>query len=291
MNRLELQFLDTSLERRNADRLAERRRARRLRLLLATTGVVAVVALIAGALALRAQRRADDQAATAQANAADAADARDEAEVARDEAEQVAFDAETARLAATARELSTTDPRAAALIALAAYDRDQSPDTLGALQTVLVNAGPVISWMGPGRSYLDVELMDGNLAAGLRVDGVDLFDRHTGDLLDSVEADVGAPIDYDWARKARSASAGSLLAIAEGVTIRVFDTTSGRLDEQMSFTLPDAAVSISLTENMVAATSNLGAVQAWMLAGDRVWTCANRCPTSHRSTRSRKPGR
>ncbi len=81
LSALEQAFLDASVDARSAEVIAQREQSerdrrsnRRLRGLLAGVGVLLALALIAGALAIRQQQRADDEAASARDAAAAGAD-------------------------------------------------------------------------------------------------------------------------------------------------------------------------------------------------------------------------
>ena len=77
------------------------------------------------------------------------------------------------------------------LLALAAHQREPSPQTLGALQIALTRAGPLLGWLGYGTEYIDVEWITEDRLVGARLDGLDLFDLGTGQILDSLDGDIG----------------------------------------------------------------------------------------------------
>ncbi|MGZ8738406.1 MAG: nSTAND1 domain-containing NTPase [Nocardioides sp.] len=121
---VEQAFLDAGREAEQAEEDAVRARAaatarqnRRLRGLLVGTAVLLLVALLAGALAMRARGDAEESATRAQASAV-SADAR--------------------RLAANA--LNEDRPAVALLQAVEATRREQSPETYGALLTLLTRS-------------------------------------------------------------------------------------------------------------------------------------------------------
>ncbi len=102
LNPTEQAFLDASVRARDAAEEREWRRVRRLRVLVTSLGVVAVVAIGAGLLALRQSRIADDNAA---------------------EAEQRAVENRTSQLVSeSSLALVESDPDLAILLALAAHD-------------------------------------------------------------------------------------------------------------------------------------------------------------------------
>ena len=285
LNPQESDFLRASLDRRDAEALAERNRIRRLRRLLVTTGIVAVVALIAGAIAFRQQQRADDQATLATTNEAlatesaalavqraeEAESARAQADLERVRAEEVAFDAETARLAATAQLLAPTKPREAMLLAVAAHQREQSPATLTGLHAVLSQAGPLLGHIGWGTDYIDVAWPSAGRVVGIRADGLDLYERDSGRLLDSVDLEVRA--GFAVPGHVRAAGGFGLLAVASsGRTVHVF-TVTDRLDERFEKAMPALvmAVDVSPDGESIVATSTDGSVAAWTTEGTELF--------------------
>ncbi|MEM7272728.1 MAG: BTAD domain-containing putative transcriptional regulator [Actinomycetota bacterium] len=227
MRPIERDFVDTSVGLRNAEveaeeqRFAEKERSNtRLRRALVGVAVVLALALIAGGLAFQ-QRSA---------------------------AQATAFDAETSRLVATAQELASTNPRVAMLLAVTAHQRAQTPETLGALQTALSQAGPVLGYLGWGTNYIDVEWLVNGLIVGVRADGLDLFDPETGQLLDSFAADIGvgrgAPFTVDLLVSA--ASAAPVLVVAAG-NEAVVVTADGRFEQAMGVEMPEPIEAVALS--------------------------------------------
>ena len=178
LNDAEREFLAASVARHDADIATAKEHAeqqarsnRRLRRLVAIVTAVAVIAAGAGVFAFQERSRANDKAA---------------------EAERVAFEAETARLVAQSAAFAESNPRLAALLAVAANRRVGSPETLGSLQSALVAAAPVVGYIGWGRSdYIDVEVLVNDRIVAVRADRLDLYDRTTGSLLDTFEIDIG----------------------------------------------------------------------------------------------------
>ena len=126
---VEQAFLDAGRELEDAEERAVRERAaatarqnRRLRWLLVGTGVFLAVALVAGMLAMRARGEAEESATRAEASAV-SADAR--------------------RLAANA--LNEDQPALALLQAVEATQREQSPETYGALLTLLTRSPDIVT--------------------------------------------------------------------------------------------------------------------------------------------------
>ena len=197
LNDVERAFLNASLAERQRLADDEVRRTRRLRRLLAGTGALAMLALVAGTVAFQQARTADRNAdrATAARAGAEAAQTeaelqQSEAESERDAAEQQAFDAETGRLVGASGTLADTNSRVALLLAVAAHQRDPSPATRGALQRALVGAGPLLGHLAWGTEYLDASWLADGRVVGVRRDGIDLFDPATGAMIDAVDLDI-----------------------------------------------------------------------------------------------------
>lgn len=132
LTEVEHEFVGAGVTAEAAELERDRRRTRRLRLLLGATAVVAVVALIAGALAFQQQDRADSEAAAARTSQ---------------------FDAETRRLASEAGFRVRTNRQVGLLLAAEAYQRDPGPESLGALQRALTN---IDTFLGSYQSGLPV---------------------------------------------------------------------------------------------------------------------------------------
>ncbi|MFV2039085.1 MAG: BTAD domain-containing putative transcriptional regulator, partial [Acidimicrobiales bacterium] len=210
LNQAESEFLGRSAERREAEVRAERNRVRRLRRLLVTTGIVALVALVAGALAFRQKTRADDQTALANANAelanenadeaaASAADARS----ARDDAiRETATAQEASEIAAAANLRADLDRlRSAALnevesnltlgllLAAEAYRSDPTLASADALQRVLTASDGLEATMDGAYGLLGLA-DDGRLAVATRADRIDIWDLTTRSLVRTLEREV-----------------------------------------------------------------------------------------------------
>ena len=248
LNDAEREFLDASISLRDAEQAAERehleqqiRSNRRLRVFVAVAAVIAAIAASAGAVALRQRSRADENAAEALAQAREAA-------TARSDAEQIAFDRETDRLVATAQSLAAARPREAMLLAIAAYERSVSPETVGGLQAVLSQAGPVVGYLGYGTPYLDVESTSDGMVVGVRSDGLDLFDPETRQTIDTIELDVQVPPGPEFLQ-VRTASAGAgLLAVVGPGSIHVLDV-SDRFEVLFEHVVDGDISSVSVAPN------------------------------------------
>ena len=177
---VEQAFLDAGRELEDAEERAVRERAaatarqnRRLRWLLVGTGVFLVVALVAGLLAMRARGEAEESATRAEASAV-SADAR--------------------RLAANA--LNEDQPSLALLQAVEATQREQSPETYGALLTLLTRSPDIVTrFRVAGRLPRISGSADGSL----------VYLSENTELLDAVDAVTGerqwatpTPDDTQW---------------------------------------------------------------------------------------------
>jgi len=138
---LERDFLAASHELADREHAATQARAahqarqnRRLRRTLTATGVLLVLALLAGALALQQSRRSD-QAAT-------------EADQAAAEADRVATDATQARIAANAERLAPTDRDLSLLLAAEAARRQLDLASSSALATALLTEPDFLRYEG-----------------------------------------------------------------------------------------------------------------------------------------------
>ena len=146
-------FLAASRTAAEAATRRDQRARRRLRRAFATVAVVAVLAIVAGALAFQ-------QRGTARAAAADARLAAADAHTAADTAEATAYRAETGRLASLAPTLASTDLSLALLLAAESAQRTTDPETLGALQRVLVAADNNLGFL-PTKSSIRAVFYDG----------------------------------------------------------------------------------------------------------------------------------
>jgi DNA-binding SARP family transcriptional activator/WD40 repeat protein len=253
LNTSEAEFLRASLQHREQERVEERSRLVRLRRSVAITTVVALIAVAAGFGAIVQGRQA--QAASREA--------------------------ETGRIVATVQSLADAKPRVALLLALAAYQREHSPRTLGALMTALGATGPELQYLGSGSDYLDVEWPAEGLVVGVREAGLDLFDLSNGQVIDSVEMNIGTGIDKPGSvtraldrTQSRAASGGGVLAVATtGREVVVF-AVDGRFEEVFRSAMPaDAtAVDVSPDGGYIVATSADGTVAAWSRRGESLFT-------------------
>ncbi len=179
----EREFLDAGraavdAEQREAEEraAAAARQNSRLRALLAGLAALLVVALVAGYLATRS---------------------RAEAEEARAEAEEARVDADAKRLAAAA--LNEDSPDRALLQALEAVRMERSPETYGALVTLLAREPQVVTRYRTAERFLEM---------GVTVDGGTVLLGENGPALHGVATETGRRL---WKRRVTD---GQVLSIA-----------------------------------------------------------------------------
>ncbi len=147
LNEIELEFLASSSARAQVEAASKRRGEQRIRKALVAVAGLALVSIVAGSLAWNSRQRARVSAETA----------------------------ETSRLAASAPALAQTSLQLGLLAAAESYRRDQTPETLGALQRALVAQDRILGILGAGRSYLAVGI-EGDTVYGLRQGSIDRWD-------------------------------------------------------------------------------------------------------------------
>ena len=159
-NAVEQAFLVASSNRRAREAATERRRLHRLRALLLVTAMIATVAVIAGVVAFRQRAETDDARA----------------------------ETDLRRLVAESANQIESDRRLGLLMAVEAARLDPSPQTLGAIQRVLVNSPT--NWLGSlsgvvpygGAAFLD----DATLLA-VSPAGLDVWDLDARAITQTVE--------------------------------------------------------------------------------------------------------
>lgn len=269
----------TALRQREIDAEAARFEAqaannRRLRRSLAGVAVLLVCAMVAGAVAFQQRTNARTAAAEADEARVEALNAAELEQLARSTAETVALSAETGRLVATAQSLVESNKRAAMLVAVAAHQREQSASTLGGLQVALSKSGPLLGYLGWGQHYHDAHWLTENRVIGVRSDGADLFDVSTGELLDSVELEVGGETlnNYPRARNAANPATNNFVAIDRptgAIVFRVNDRFEeiGRIESNSELQdvewKPDGSVIVS--------TDTDAAISIWATDGERLF--------------------
>ena len=196
-------FLEASGAEQERELRDARRRARRLRGLLAGVGVLLVLALVAGAVALVQRGRARQSATVAQAG----------------------------RLAAQSREAAPTHPDLALLLALEAGRLDESVDTRGTLLGALEHGSRIRAWLQWDTQVSDAAFSpDGKLVALVTDEGTTLVDaatwRPAGRPLRSSQ---GGWQGVDWSPD------GSTLAIAGGEgRVELWDVATRELRRQLT---------------------------------------------------------
>lgn len=208
LNFLEREFLDSSVQFRQAEEAAEAERYdqqvrsnRRLRGLLAGVAVLLAVALIASGVAFQQRGRANDARRDAEANAREAVDQAGLAEIAseraqeqtvlaeeqaalaeteRSDALEARFDSETRRLQAETAGLSLIDPRLGARVAAEAYRRDSSPGSLSALQRVFLSSPGLIATYGGGTEYTGAFFLAAERILAVHREGLQVIEMESG---------------------------------------------------------------------------------------------------------------
>ena len=190
---VEREFLAVSTASARAESAARHRSATRLRgALVAVTGL-AIASMIAGGLAWSSRQRAT----------------------------QSADRAETARLAASSPALAKTDFTLGLLAAAESYRREPTPQTLGALQQVMVAQDRILGFLGNGNSYWAVAV-DGPTVFGLRVGSIDRWDLSTLVAQPSITIPSRAFLDPD---NPASPYLGRLSVRAGVATVRFADSS------------------------------------------------------------------
>jgi serine/threonine protein kinase/WD40 repeat protein len=296
LNVIESDFLVASTARRDAEEIAEQGRTKRLRRLVAMTGVIAVVALIAGAFAISEQRRANEQAAFANERATDAVTARAEGDV--------------ERIRAVALANAPKNPSLAALLAAESYRIDPSVEGLDALHRALT-AVPGFHGTVESGFYSDAELLADQITyVAVGTDVIDVWNLQTRVLIRSIaHPATDGPAIFDVSDDGRFAAVAGgadetlLYDLTDGATrgsiqhdTAIVDLTlspDGRrlaaalagglveiwdldeLDLQTSFDVGDVEIGIaqwSPTEDRVAVVTASSEVELWdSTTSERVW--------------------
>ena len=152
LSRVEREFLEASRDAQDRELQSARRRARRLRVLLAAVAAALVVAVVAGAFAL----------------------------VQRGSARRSAVVAQAGQLAAQSREVAAQQPDLGLLLALEGERLDDSVDTRGALLGALEHGSRIRSWLRFGSPVNGSDFSpDGKLLATVTLGGTRLWDTAT----------------------------------------------------------------------------------------------------------------
>lgn len=231
----EQEFVDASQRHRDAEVVAARRTTRRLRRLLAAVGVVLVVAITAGAVAVVQRGRAQSASATAVAEAerADAEAERADADAAA--ARAAARESAVGALVSRTGSLRATQRDTAALLAIEAFRLADIPATRSALLATFTDDRPPLDTHRHDNEFPQpgIVMPDGVTAFqgddGL-VRDLDLDSGERGDALPAAGEDLGGAL-------LRSSPDGRLLAqIAypaaasdPSTTVAVYDLSSRQL--------------------------------------------------------------
>ena len=232
----EREFVAASRIAFEADQTRQHRQRRRLRTALSVTAVLLVVAAIAGAVALRQSNRA----------------------------EATAYEAQTRRLVAESASLASTKPDTALLLALEARRREQSIDTLGALQRVYAHKPH--AWLGFMwiDSVVDVAFLpDGRLVTAGKHE-LAVWDLKTREKLWSSPGAFAV---------VAASPVGDIVIGATDLGYTTFDAESGaRLDDRpLAAGEALTAAAISTDGSMLAVGTEPGRLMVVELHGERVY--------------------
>ncbi len=191
---VERDYLGASEDLQDRELITTRRRARRLRMLLAGVAAALVAALIAGGFAL----------------------------VQRGSARRTATVAQAGRLAAQSREAAGAHPDLALLLALEAGNLDDSVDSRGALIGALEHGSRIRAWLQGFDTPVNAAAFspDGKLLATVTQRGTTLWDTATW-------KPVGAPLRSTQGRGEGLdfSPDGQLLAIADEAKVELWDVS------------------------------------------------------------------
>jgi class 3 adenylate cyclase len=214
-------FIDASRMAQEREIEATRTRLRRTRQLLAGIAVALVVAIVLGGIALAERNRADDQTTRARA---------------------ATKNVEIKRLVAESKLLPERDRPLSALLAVAANRLADTPETRGALASLLVGETRLRATMfGKARRYRGLAYTpDGRMIVARGTHAVDFLDvqkRHVASSLELDHSGVGFALD----------AAGSRMAIGDDRgTIRQWDVkTQAPIGDAISFGDAIAALAYS----------------------------------------------
>jgi WD40 repeat protein/DNA-binding SARP family transcriptional activator len=253
---LEREFLDASRGAQDAQVREIAARNRRLRGLLAGTGVALVLALVAGALAVGQ---------------------RDRVAAARDRAAAAAAAETVGRLVAQSRVAQDTSLDLALLLAVEANRRSDTPETRGALQSALVSNPQLLGFLhGGGAAYTSVSVSSaGVIAAGTGAGTVDLWDGVDRRLVGTLAVGTDAGRGADWSDLVAVAFSpdGSTLAVSSDGdrTLSLWDVeTRGRIGQPLTTAVASHAGSLfafSADGRRLSAALASGEIATWDVTG------------------------
>ena len=261
---VETEFLDASRRLQDDEESAERARLHRLRRLFVVAASIAVVAIVAGLVAFRQQRRADDEAAQAEASAALASTNAELADQRAVEAENSREQGDIERLRAVARANADENAQLAALLAVEAQLASPSIDSLDALHHVLTEI-PAFRGAISGGPYVASELLsDGVTLVAVGADHIDLWDLENRQLIRSIDHPmiVGTPTVSVTAD-------GRIAAVRAGVDETVlYDLTTGSTLGSIGHDTAVNDLSLSLDGSRLATARFDGRVGIWDTASE-----------------------
>lgn len=234
-------FLDASREQLDDEALLERRRGRRLRSLLVTVAVIAVLAMVAGLIAVVQGREAD----------------------------RIARAADLRRVMADSQIAVGDDPNRALLLALEAYRLDPSTETLGTIVTA--GRGSPTAWLGDianGMSYRGVAFIDQELVIASNDQSIEVWDVANRSILrerpiGGLIADIDLSTDTELVAAGSSDGSWSVLSTSD-----LEQVTGGRAESGISVIRIDAehdVVALGLIDGRVQIESITGASPARLL--------------------------
>ena len=268
------EFVDVSVTCQQDVVAAERRVARRLRVLLTGAAVVAVVALVAGLVAFQQRDQAAEARDEARAQAELASAREKDASAAQQVAEQVAFEAETRRLIADAATLVETNPDVALLLAAEAHRRSPGPQSLGGLQAVLASTGPYLGAIGRDETFLAADWLDDGTIVGLTETALQLYDGDTRALVGEHQLPAPVAKNLEWRVAFDTSGALAVAGLADGsvLVVRNGGEEGGTAEVLRATAASVSAVALSGDGGLLAVGDWDGAVMMIELSsGEQRW--------------------
>jgi DNA-binding SARP family transcriptional activator/outer membrane protein assembly factor BamB len=214
LNDSEREFLAASTARRDAEQHESRRHIRRLRAALTCVGLLLVVSLLAGLLAVLSDRHARDQ---------------------RDTALAAQQDAQLQALLSQSLALRSTNRALAALLAVEAHRRRPDARSWSALLATFTATPGFLGYTHvPAERFVTGALVPQAPYAAVALDGRQLMlvDLNTGELEDRFPAAADDALDYSVVRVSSDGRFIAHLTDVEAAepanTLTVYDTASGR---------------------------------------------------------------
>ncbi len=138
--------------------------------------------------------------------------------------------AETARLAASAPALAQTNLSLGLLAAAESYQRDRTPETLGALQRALISQERILGFLGAGRAYAAVDVNE-TTVFGLRDGFIDRFELATLKELKPIPIPVRPLPEYTVAQRRKFSVGGDVALVRYADMSSVLVTFGGTVTE------------------------------------------------------------